>query len=79
VDRAIVNLRRLNSIGFLDNIGEFQQSLRRLTGRRLNIGKENVRNTSGKYNTILSGPLRQKVLAACAADREIWDAVQDLR
>ena len=79
VDRSIHNLRRLSCVGFTDDMGRFEQSLRGLTGKRLNIGKENVRHTSDKYQAILSGPLREKVLAACAADRAIWDAVQDLR
>ena len=79
VDRAITNLRRLDCVGFLDDLRTFEGSLRELTGRRVKIGKENVRNTSAKREAILSGPLRDKVLAVCAADRKIWDAVQELR
>jgi hypothetical protein len=79
VDRAIENLRRLHCVGFLDDLRTFEAALLRLTGRRLRIGKENVRNTGGKRQKILSGPLREKVLATCAADQAIWDAVQDLR
>ena len=79
VDKAIVNLRQLNFVGFLDEMGEFSAALRRLTGRRIRIGTENVLNTNSRREAILSGPLRPKVLTVCAADREIWDAVQDLR
>lgn len=79
VDAAIGNLRRMECVGFLDEVGGFQSALRKLTGRRLRIGKENVRNTSARRDEILAGPLRARILAVCSADREIWDAVQDLR
>ena len=79
VDAAIRNLHRMHLVGFLDDVGEFQASLSKLTGRRLKVGKENVRNTAAKRATILEGPLRSKVLEVCAADLEIWQAVQNLR
>ncbi len=79
VDTAIANLRRISFVGFLDEVGEFTAAVYRLAGRRPKIGKENVLNTDARREAILAGPLRKKVLAACAADREIWDAVQDLR
>jgi hypothetical protein len=50
-----------------------------LTGKRISIGRENVRNTGGKRDAILSGPLGKQVLEACRFDSEIWEAVQDLR
>ena len=79
VDAAIRNLRRMDCVGFLDEVGRFEAALRKLTGKRLKIGKENVRNTGAKRNAILAGAMREKALAACAMDREVWDAVQDLR
>lgn len=79
IHSAIANLRRLDRVGFLDEIGDFEIELRDLTGRNLRIGKENVRNTGENWRGILSGPLREKVRAVCAADQEIWDAVQHLR
>jgi hypothetical protein len=79
VDSAIRNLRRMDYVGFLDEVGRFEAALQILTGRRFKIGRENVGNTGAKRDSILSGPLRDKVLAACSADRDIWNAVQDLR
>lgn len=76
---AIANLRRLDCVGFLDDIGSFESGLHRLTGRRVNVGNENVRGTSDKRLAIMSGALRDKVLEVCAADRQVWDSVQDLR
>ena len=79
VDAAIRNLRRMDYVGFLDDVSGFEEALRRLTGRRLTIGRENVGNTSSKRQTILSGPLRERVLEVCGPDSEIWEAVQELR
>ena len=79
VDAAIRNLHHMECVGFLDEIGRFESALRQLTGKRLKIGRENVGNTGAKRDAILSGSMRHKVLAACSFDREIWDAVQNLR
>jgi hypothetical protein len=79
VDAAIRNLHRMECVGFLDEVGRFGAALRQLTGKRLRIGRENVRNTSSKRGAILSGPMGRKVLEACSFDKEIWNAVQDLR
>lgn len=79
VDAAIRNLHRMNSVGFLDEVGHFEVSLHRLTGRKLKIGKENVGGTSGRRDAILSGTLRDRILEVCGPDRDVWDAVQDLR
>ena len=79
VDAAIRNLHRMECVGFLDEVGRFATALRQLTGKRLKIGRENVRNTSAKRDAILSGSIGSMVLAACSFDRDIWDAVQDLR
>ena len=79
VEAAIRNLRRMDCVGFLDEVGRFAADLRRLTGKRIRIGRENVRNTGGKRDSILSGPLGKQVLEACRFDSEIWEAVQVLR
>jgi hypothetical protein len=79
ISSAINNLHRMSFVGFLDDIPHFEAGLRTLTGKRLRIGKENVGRTGGRREEIMSGPLRDKVLAACEPDREIWEAVQDLR
>ena len=79
VDAAVRNLHRMSFVGFLDQIDDFEAALHRLTGRRIRIGKENIRGTGSKRDAILSGPLRDKILEVCAADREIWNGVQDLR
>ena len=79
VDAAIRNLRRMDCVGFLDDVGQFAAALRQLTGKRIKVGRENVRNTGGKRDAILSGPLGKQVRAACRFDSEIWEAVQDLR
>jgi hypothetical protein len=80
IDAAIKNLRRMNLVGFLDEVGRFQAGLEQLTGRRLRIGKENVGGrTSGAREEIMSGQLRKKVIECCSVDLEIWNAVQDLR
>jgi Sulfotransferase family len=78
-DAAIRNLRRMHFVGFLDEVPRFEKALRLLTGRRLRIGSENVGGTSGRRDAIMSGPLRDRILAACSIDLEIWNAVQDLR
>ncbi len=79
VAAAIRNLRRLECVGFLDEVGRFGSALRQLTGKRLKIGRENVGNAGAKRDAILSGPTGEKVREACSFDQEIWDAVQDLR
>ena len=79
VDTAIHNLRRLHCVGFLDELPRFNARLNLLTGSRLKIGKENVDRTKTSDASILVGPLREKVLTACALDRAVWDGVQDLR
>jgi len=76
---AVRNLHRMNFVGFLDEVPEFEKALRALTGRRLSIGKENVAGTSGRRGAIMSGPLRQKILDACKIDLAIWNGVQELR
>lgn len=79
VDAAVRNLRRMDFVGFLDEVPGIEEALRHLTGCRLNIGRENVASGSENRDQILSGPLRESILAACSVDRDIWDAVQDLR
>lgn len=79
VDAAIRNLRRMDLVGFLDDLKRFQTKLRALTGKRLSIGSENVGNTRTRRDSILSGPLRDRVLEVCSPDRDVWEAVQDLR
>jgi hypothetical protein len=79
VDAAIANLRRLHGVGFLDDVAHFETILRALTGKGLVIGSENIANTSARRHAILSGPLRDRVLEICGPDRDIWEAVQDLR
>lgn len=79
VDAAIRNLWRMNEVGFLDDMRSFETALRNLTGRRLNIGRENVFGTGARRASILSGPLRDRVLEVCANDQQVWNAVQDLR
>lgn len=79
VERAVANLRRIHHVGFLDEVAEFERALRHLTGRRTTIGRENVGKRSGRGSSDLPEAVREKLLAACAPDREIWDAVQDLR
>jgi hypothetical protein len=69
----------MDAVGFLDQVGRLADALRRLTGQRIRIGRENVRNTSGRRDAILAGPLGDKIREACRFDIEIWDAVQDLR
>lgn len=79
VDSAIRNLHRMDFVGFLDDLAQFQTKLRAITGKRLAIGSENVGNTRARRDAILSGPLRDRVLEVCAPDRDVWEAVQDLR
>lgn len=79
VDRAVANLRRIHCVGFLDEIDRFEVALRQLTGRRIRFGMENVGKKRGPRNSAPSEDLQRKVIEACAPDREIWDAVQDLR
>jgi hypothetical protein len=79
IEAAINNLRRLDHVGFLDEMHQFQGALQQLTGKRLRIGRENVGKKRSTYESIMDGHLRQKIFDVCAPDREIWDAVQDLR
>jgi hypothetical protein len=79
VETAIRNLRRLDHVGFLDDMPAFEASLQKLTAKKLKIGHENVGRTRSVRQSILDGRLRQQVLDVCAPDREIWAAVQDLR
>lgn len=79
VKLAESNLRRLDHVGFLDDMVRFQAMLRHLTGKRLTIGRENVGTRRSMHASIIEGHLRQRLFDLCAPDREIWDAVQDLR
>jgi hypothetical protein len=79
VDQAIRNLRLMDHVGFLDDVARFGTTLRELTGKRMRIGRENVGAHKSKYAGILDGALRRAILDVCAPDREIWDAIQDLR
>lgn len=79
VDAAIRNLHRMDLVGFLDDLPHFQTKLRALTTKRVTIGSENVANTRSRREAIMSGPLRDRVLEVCGPDRDVWEAVQDLR
>jgi len=79
IDDSIDNLRKLNLVGFLDELPRFQSGLRKLTGRQISIGKENVGSAHAFDTEVMNGPLADKVASICAPDQEIWDAVQDLR
>lgn len=76
---AIRNLRRMDSVGFLDRVADFEADLHRLTGRRIKIGKENVANSASNREAIMSGPLGEKIKEACRLDIQVWNGVQDLR
>ena len=79
VGAAIANLHRLDHVGFLDEMQQFEAALRQLTGKRLRIGRENVGKRRPLADSLATGELRQRVLDLCAPDRDIWDAVQALR
>lgn len=79
IERAIVNLRRMDCVGFIDEIGRFQENLQLLTGSRLKIGRENVRSANKRRGDFIDDAIRDKIRALCTPDQEIWDAVQDLR
>lgn len=79
IEMAVRNLRRLDHVGFLDEMVRFQGALQHLTGKQLRIGRENVGKTRSMRESVMEGRLKQKVLDVCAPDREIWEAVQDLR
>lgn len=76
---AVRNLKRMHLVGFLDDLGRFQGGLRSLTTRRIKIGKENVGHNSSERDRILSGPLKERILDACAIDLAIWEQIEDLR
>ena len=78
-DAAVRNLKRMHLVGFLDDLGRFQGGLRSLTKRRIKIGKENVGHNSSERDRILSGPLKEQILDACAIDLAIWEQIEDLR
>lgn len=80
VDAAIRNLHRLHCVGFLDALPRFNADLNALTGGRIRIGRENVgQRQAAEDPSMLDGPNRDAVMAACALDRSVWNGVQDLR
>lgn len=79
IDDAIANLRRMHGVGFLDDIAGVRDMLFDATGHRFRIGRENVAAAPDRRDAVLEGPLRRKIVEACAPDLEIWNAVQDLR
>ena len=79
VDAAIANLRRLSYVGFLDQVDDFEAALRRITGKRVRIGHENAGVGNKITDRLAELGIRKRVLEACAPDRDIWAAVQDLR
>lgn len=79
VDAAIRNLRRLNFVGFLDEVPRFESALRTLTGRAIKIGRENVGSSRRSDSPLASGAARKRIETLCSADLEVWAAVQDLR
>lgn len=79
VDRAIGNLRRMDGVGFLDDLAGFRDTLFEATGHRFRIGHENEAPPDPERAALLDGPLGRRIAALCAPDLEIWAAVQSLR
>jgi hypothetical protein len=79
VARAVANLRKLDYVGFLDDMPAFESQLRLATGKRIRIGRENVGRQKEMHRRIRESDLLRTISDLCAPDREIWQAIQDLR
>lgn len=79
IDAAVANLRRLDAVGFLDNLSEFEKQLCAISGKKLSIGHENKGTRRSKHREILEGPLADRIQAICAPDLAVWSALGDLR
>jgi hypothetical protein len=73
---AIENLGRLDVVGRLDDLADFEQRLRLAVGARIRIGHENkMRQTAALKTSVVTPELRKKVEALCAPDIAIWQAM----
>lgn len=79
VAKAVENLRRMDGVGFLDDLAGFRDTLFDLTGHRFRIGHENAAAPDPDRAALREGPLGRRIAELCAPDLEIWDAVQHLR
>lgn len=77
VDRAVVNLRRFDLVGRLDDLQGFALGLRRELGVRLRFGHEN--RSSPRPDAVrwadLTEAQRDRVKQLCAPDIAIWNAI----
>lgn len=79
VEMAITNLKRFDAVGFTDRLPQFESDLRRVTGKRIRIGRDNVNRQVDRRTEILEGPHRGRIEELCRPDQAVWEAAQQLR
>lgn len=73
---AIDNLKRMDVVGRLDDVTDFERRLRGAVGARIRIGHENkMRQAPALKSSVVTPELREKVEALCAPDMAIWRAL----
>ena len=74
---AIANLKKLDIVGRLDDLGGFSDALKRELGIRIKIGHENKAHKSHDFvaGTDLTPDQRRAVEAVCAPDIAVWQAL----
>ena len=72
IDQAIMNLRRFDAVGRLDDLSDFEKQLRKELGVKISIGHENKRSKK-KKGLELTPEQVEKVNALCAPDIAVWE------
>lgn len=76
VESAIANLRRMDVVGRLDDLSDFEARVKESLGVRIRIGHENkMRQPSSKKNEIMTPELVERVHELCAPDLAVWRAI----
>ncbi|WP_162683490.1 sulfotransferase family 2 domain-containing protein [Rhodobacteraceae bacterium DSL-40] len=73
---AIGNLKRLDVVGNLADLGPFERDIQSALGVRIRIGRENVRKKRPGSQSELDNPaLRARIEEICAPDIAVWNAI----
>lgn len=76
VAAAIANLKRMDVVGRLDDLPDFERQLKEQLKVRVRIGHENkMKQPKSKKRDIVTPELMEKVKELCAPDIAIWEAL----
>lgn len=76
ISAAIANLRRMDVVGRLDDLGRFENLLREALSIRVKVGHENkMRQAKSARQSAVTPELATRVRALCAPDIAVWEAI----